>query len=401
MTMNSHPHALTTQTMRAYTGLLILTVCIYGCMYSPQALLKTISMALGSGMTETGMLLSVFMLSMTISPLFVGMLLDKTGVKRAIIVSSSILSATSVLIYVSSGFGQLLAVRCLQALFVPVGLTAIMSAISAHFRHMDLGRALAGYIACNLVGSVSARVLGGALAELVGWRMTLCAFSGLTIVAVIILLNSLKDPGHHHGRMHAPKEYLAVFAVPGVPSLLFAEACGIFVFAGMGNLIPFRMAELGQTGSGHVGLMYLGYAVGLFVSIWLNKLIALFRGTVRLLLSASFLYMAALLLLLAPSQLVLFGAIWVLAIAEFVVHALCPGLINKRTAGIFDRGMINALYLSCYYVGGVLGSLMPVFLYSCFGWFGAYAIMQIVLGLSFIVLVRCCRRYPDLFSSMH
>ncbi|MDO5537438.1 MAG: MFS transporter, partial [Desulfovibrionaceae bacterium] len=320
--MNSRQHPIITQDLHAYAGLLVLTVCLYGLMYSPQALLNTISSEFGSGMTSSGMLIGVFMASLAVSPIFVGMLLDKTGVRRAILTSSAILAATSVLIYFAASFEMLMAVRCLQALFLPVGLTAIMSAIAAHFRHMDLARALAGYIACNLVGSVSARVLGGVFGELIGWRLTLAGFSVSIVIALVVLAFSLKDPQHHHGRLHTPKEYLSVFGIPGVPSLLFAEGCGIFVFAGMGNLIPFRMAELGQAGSGTVGLMYLGYAVGLVTSLWIKQITSFAGGPARLLAMGSFAYMAFLALLLIPSQYVLFAAIWLLALSEFIVHAL-------------------------------------------------------------------------------
>ncbi len=396
--MEKQSNTLYAQAMRAYVGLLVFAVCLYALMYCPQALLNTISQEFGSGMAETGTLVGVFMLSMAVSPLFVGVLLDKTGVRRALLASAGLLAASGVLVWHASSLGWLLGVRLLQSLLMPVGLTAIMSAVSSLFRHLDLSRALAGYIACNLVGSLTGRIAGGLLAELVGWRAAMTTFSAVMLVALIMICLTLRENSHHHGRVHRPAEYLGVFRIPAVPTLLFVEACGIFAFAGMGNLIPFRMAELGTTGSGHVGLMYAGYAVGLVAAIWIRPMTTLFRGTARLLGAAAILYAACLPLILFDSRLVLFASIWALALWQFVLHAQCPGLINRRTAGLVDRGIVNGLFLSCYYVGGCLGSILPVWCYGHLGWTGAWGIMQLVLLCSCAMMLRALRRYPEVFA---
>ena len=41
-----------------------------------------------------------------------------------------------------------------------------------------------------------------------------------------------------------------------------------------------------------------------------------------------------------------------------------------------DRGMVNGLFLSCYYFGGLLGSYIPGALYSGFGWFAATSVFN-------------------------
>ncbi len=395
--MTPRPCKRINQDLRAYASLLIFAISLYIVMYSPQAMLKTISDDLGSGMTETGMLIGIFMFSLAISPLFVGILLDKIGVRRVLLASASMLAASSVLLYNATSFGWLMSVRFLQALIMPVGLTAIMASISALFRHLDLSRALAGYVACSLLGSLIGRLVGGWLCDMFGWRATLSAFTLTMLIALVIIYLFLRDRSSHIGRLHTPAEYMSVFSIPGVPSLLYAEACGIFVFAGMGNLLPFRMAELGALHSSQVGLMYLGYAIGLFIALFIKYLVRLFRGAKPLIALAAILYAVSVVLILTESFYVLFFAIWCLAVMEFIIHGLCPGIINKRTAATFDRGIVNALYLSCYYMGGVIGSSVPVYIYSQFGWFGAYLCLQIVLVSSCLVILRTCHKYSELF----
>ena len=171
------------------------------------------------------------------------------------------------------------------------------------------------------------------------------------------------------------------------------------VFAAIGNLIPFCMAELGQGHSeGLIGLMYFGYSVGLVASLSLAPLMRVFKTPTRLILFASAVYVASCLTLAVPSLWALFGGLWLIAFGEFVVHSISPGLINHQAmlSGHGDRGMVNGLFLSCYYFGGLLGSYIPGALYSGFGWFACYLCIQLVQVAAFFVLFRLHRTAPDL-----
>ena len=169
------------------------------------------------------------------------------------------------------------------------------------FRHLDLNRALAGYVTSNLVGSLCGRIIGGWAAQMFGWRATLAVICFFFFL-VLLFIRSIPEMRNASARLHSPREYLAVFKGRGVPSLFFAEACGIFVFAAIGNLIPFRMAELGQGHSeGLIGLMYFGYSVGLVASLSLAPLMRVFKTPTRLILFASAVYVVSCLTLAVPS----------------------------------------------------------------------------------------------------
>ena len=256
--MSGHPRTHQNAILRTYAGLLLISICVYTLMYAPQPMFNSVSRDFGVDKGSTGLLVSVFMLSLAVSPLCVGMLLSRIGVRRAILGASLLLGISGVGIWFAPSFLVLLGIRALQALLVPVVLTAVMSGIAVMFRHLDLNRALAGYVTSNLVGSLCGRIIGGWAAQMFGWRATLAVICFFFFL-VLLFIRSIPEMRNASARLHSPREYLAVFKGRGVPSLFFAEACGIFVFAAIGNLIPFRMAELGQGHSeGLIGLMYFG-----------------------------------------------------------------------------------------------------------------------------------------------
>ena len=383
---------------RTYAGLLLLTACVYALMYGPQPMFNAISRDFDVDGGMIGLVVGVFMLSLCVSPLCIGMVLGKIGIRRAVLLSSLLLGVSGMGVYLAPTYPVFLAVRTAQALLAPVLLTSVMAGIAAMFRHLDLNRALAGYVASNLVGSLFGRLAGGMCAELLGWRI---ALTGICCLFFLCLpaLRRMPDVGTAQARMHSPGEYREVFRQKGIPSLLFVEACGIFVFAAIGNLIPLRMAELGQGNSeGLIAVMYLGYSVGLAASACLRPLTRLFGTEGRLLVFGSGLFVTSMLTLAAPSLWSLFAGLWLIALGEFIVHALCPGIINRIAvrSGRCDRSMVNGLFLSCYYFGGVLGSWVPGLCYASLDWFACYLCMQIAQVCAFVTILRLRRDMPEL-----
>ena len=228
--MSGHPRTHQNAILRTYAGLLLISICVYTLMYAPQPMFNSVSRDFGVDKGSTGLLVSVFMLSLAVSPLCVGMLLSRIGVRRAILGASLLLGISGVGIWFAPSFLVLLGIRALQALLVPVVLTAVMSGIAVMFRHLDLNRARAGYVTSNLVGSLCGRIIGGWAAQMFGWRATLAVICFFFFL-VLLFIRSIPEMRNASARLHSPREYLAVFKGRGVPSLFFAEACGIFVFA--------------------------------------------------------------------------------------------------------------------------------------------------------------------------
>ena len=136
--MSGHPRTHQNAILRTYAGLLLISICVYTLMYAPQPMFNSVSRDFGVDKGSTGLLVSVFMLSLAVSPLCVGMLLSRIGVRRAILGASLLLGISGVGIWFAPSFLVLLGIRALQALLVPVVLTAVMSGIAVMFRHTCL-----------------------------------------------------------------------------------------------------------------------------------------------------------------------------------------------------------------------------------------------------------------------
>ena len=385
----THPHTHRTAVFRTYACLLLLTACSYALMYGPQPMFNIICRDLAVDRAHIGLLVSVFMLSLSISPLCVGLLLGRLGVRRAVYLSSGLLTLSGGLIYACTSFPQLLSVRIVQGILMPILLTSAMAGIAQLFRHLDMNRALAGFVTCSLLGSLAGRLLGGYAAEIFGWRYTLTGICFFFFLCLFLARGIPQNIGES-ATVHHLRDYMLVLRQKGVAMLLFVEACGIFTFAAIGNLIPLRMEELGQGHSeGLIGFMYLGYSIGLVASLAINPLKQLFHTRGRLIIAGALLYALSLTTLFPNSIWFVFVGIWIIALGEFVVHSIAPGLINElaTTSKQCDRGMVNGLFLSCYYMGGVLGSWLPGVLYARLGWLYCLSCMLCVQIISLICVL--------------
>ena len=397
---SQHPHLHQRAALRAYLGLMIVTACCFAMEYAPQPMYNTISRAWGVSRTSIGMLVGVFMLSLTLSPLFVGLLLSRVGIRRAVLVSSVILGISSAGIWLADSFGQFMAVRVLQALLVPVVLTAVMTSVSSLFRHFDLSRALAGYVAVNLIGSLTGRIGGGISADIIGWKETLVLFC-LPFFAAIPFIWHLPEIKMPESAAHRPKmrDYLAIARTPGVGSLLLIETCGLFAFNAVGNMLPLRMAEIGHGNSDALaGMMYSGYSIGLAASLFINPIRHLCRTNARTLIFGSAVFVLTTASMATQSLWIIFLGIWGMAFGQFLTHSLSPGLINQLAthSGHTNRALVNGLYLSCFYFGGFMGSWLPGLIYTHFGWNACYTMMQATICATFIIVLRLARRMPAL-----
>ena len=392
---NSHPRSHLRSATASYAGLLLMTVCVYIIMYAPQPMFNNISRDFGASRSLTGLCVSVFMLSLAVSPVCVGLFLGRAGLNRTLSITSMLLGASGFALYFSPNFWVFLGVRAIEALLVPVALTGVMAGIASLFRHFDLKRALAGYVTSNLVGSMIGRIGGGWCAQYLGWRATLALACALFFLAAPLLRN-LPQGIRSGSRTHSLKQYCALLKNREIAGLMFVEACGIFVFAAVGNLLAFRMADLGKGQSeGLIGMMYLGYSIGLAVSLALPFLLRAFRKKTLLMLAGSATYVSSLILLLFPSAWALFACLCFMALGEFIIHSICPGLINSAALRFHscDRGMVNGLFLSCYYFGGVLGSYIPAVLYGAFGWAACCASLILVQAASFLAIAAFSRQW--------
>ena len=173
-----------------------------------------------------------------------------------------------------------------------------------------------------------------------------------------------------------------VLRKPGFLTTYAVVALLFFVFSGMLNLLPFRLAELeGGYSPFRAGAMYCGYLMGIITCLTSHRLSRRLGGPARTMALGGAVVIGAAGLFALPAQEAVFASVFVLCAGMFMAHSVAPGVLNCAEAE--HKGLVNGLYISFYYSGGALGTYLPGLVLARFGFSAAAGVLAAaaVLGM--------------------
>ncbi len=380
-----------------FLGIIYITVFTFASLYAPQPLLPTINSEYRALSEATiSLLMTVALLPLGIAPLVYGAFLSSMSSRKILTVALLLLGFSGALMSFFQNFGLVITARLVQGLCIPAILTCLMTHISGKFNGATLQRAMAIYIAATILGGLSGRLLAGFIADQAGWRGAILAVGAATMLGALPAA-FLEGQGQAKFARVKLGEFWNIFRTPGISGLMLIDALGFFVFAAIANCLPFRLAQINPDVSDlRISLMYIGYGIGIFVAFASRRTIAFFGGECRAIVVGMSVYLVSLPVFLAPSEIMVFVAMCLICLGQFMEHSISPGLINRLTH--HDKAATNGLYLSIYYAGGALGSYLPGFIFQSFGWTPFLSALALFLLLAIGIAVRVngiCRTAPE------
>ncbi len=365
------------------------TICGISAIYAPQPLLPLLREAFGVSEATAALALTATMLPLGLAPLAYGLFLDAVPAKPLIGASLWLLALCAGALAFCQGFGPFLAVRVVQGLLVPALLTALMTYLATSASPANLRRVMAAYIAATVFGGFFGRFFSGLSAQFFGWRLPFVGL-GLALTACAAACLTLPPDARSAFAPMRLRSAPQVLRKPGFVSAYLVVGLLFFVFSGMLNLLPFRLAHLqGGYSPLRAGVMYSGYLMGILVSLSSHRLSKWLGGATRAVAVGAGVVIGAAGLFAVPSQLALFASVFVLCSGMFLSHSLAPGLLNGAESA--HKGLVNGLYISFYYSGGALGTYLPGLVLERFG-FGAAAALLMVAAVAALAVALGLRR---------
>lgn len=239
-------------------------------------------------------------------------------------------------------------------------------------------RAMGLYIAANALGGMSGRFIVAGVTDWLDWRYGLAALGVLGSVLAIVFWRLLPPARHFVPRSMQPRALLAdargIFADPGLPRLFATAFLIMGAFVGAYNYLGYRLSlppyGLGPAAIGAIFILYaIGSATSALTGLALSRV-----GRSRIVLAMSLCMAAGLAITLAAPLAVIILGLAVFTIGFFAVHTVASGWVGRRAGS--RRGLVSALYLSSYYLGGsVIGSAAG-WPWGRLGWPGVVAVLM-------------------------
>lgn len=162
---------------------------------------------LGVSYTQGGLLLTVFFVMYSIFQLPAGIVADQVGKHRLMIGGLVLMGVGIAIAGQASGYQMLVLGQAVAGIggstFHPTG----MSMISDDEDTSTHGRAMGIFGFGGALGTLSAPLLIGGIAVVMGWQAALVggAFIGIGVTGILALLVSRQDPVHTGGVSHRPR----------------------------------------------------------------------------------------------------------------------------------------------------------------------------------------------------
>ncbi|MFW6031393.1 MAG: MFS transporter [Myxococcota bacterium] len=362
-------------------------------LYLPQPILPLLARDFGVDAQRASLLVSVAILGIAVGSPVIGVLSDRFGRRRLLVLGASLLSGVSAMCALAPSFELFVALRFVLGLVLPTLLVVAVAAVSDALPATRMRTVTGLYVAANVLGGMVGRVLGGAFAEHLDWRYGF-ALSAVLYLILVPLWARLPAPGTldpERTMLGVLRGTLGHLRNPATAGGIMVAFFLFFAFQATFTYLPFRLeAPPFLFSSTVIALVYLTYVAGMASSSlagWFRARLGLRTGLV---LGFVLTIVGNALTLTFGVSLLVVGLL-VLCFGNWMVHGLALGYV--ATVAPNDRAGANALYLLLYYLGGSLGAYLPGFIFASLGYPGVIgaSVAALAAGMAISARLRTSR----------
>jgi predicted MFS family arabinose efflux permease len=375
-------------------ALILLMATATGSNYYAQPLLHSIAQHFGLTTATAGSIVIAAQLSYGAGLLLLAPLGDLFE-QRRLIVSMIAIATVGLLI---SAFAP-----SLMWLLIGTTLTGLFSVVAQVLVPMaaglsdpsERGRVVGTLMSGLLLGILLARTAAGFMATLGDWRSIYLLAAALMALSAIALARALPER-HQHAGLKYPALIGSVFRLfVDEPVLRLRSLLGLLsfcLFALFWTPLAFLLAaEPYHYSDAVIGLFGLAGAAGALAANWAGRLADRGKGSLGTTVGLLALVLAWVPLAFAQVSLAaLLIGVLVLDLAVQLVH------VSNQNAVIAlrpeARNRLNAGYITCYFIGGALGSLLGTQLFQAHGWNGIVVAGLVIGGVALVVWLWVERR---------
>ncbi len=354
--------------------------------YYNQPILKEIAADLGSTESQAGMVSMLSQVGYGLGLFFLTPLGDKINKKKLIIGLQLLLVAALLLVSFTQNIFQLWALSLLISMF-SVSVQVIMP-MAAGLDSENRGRNVGTIFTGVLIGILAARVFSGSIAEWFGWRFVYLISAiavGLVTVLLKIKLPNVKTlfSGNYLQLLGSALQQIRRFPMLREVSLVGMLQFGLFC-SFWTTLTFYLSGKPFNFSSDIIGLFGLVAIAGALLAPVFGKR-ADRGGSKNIRFIAVGLIIASILLMIfLPTSIpALVLAVFLLDVGAQAIQVTNVAMIYTLDESSHSR--INTIYMTSFFTGGALGTLIGIFCWKYGGWIGVNIQMLlfavIILGL--------------------
>ena len=350
-------------------------------LFATQAILPALTRAYGTTPAMMSFAVNASTIGMATSGLAMALFGRQIDRRMGILLSLALLSIPTLLLSTMPALPVFAGLRIIQGLFMAAAFTLTLAHLSETGSQRETASAFAAYITGNVASNLFGRLLSAAVADHLGLASNFYVFAGLNLGgAVLVYFTIHRTPPMARGEMAMMSAFNGWRANLRDPALRAAFAVGfciLFAFIGTFTYVNFVLVRqpfgLGMMGLGFVYFVFLPSVV----STPIAGRTALRWGTRATCAGALVLAVLGLPLLLLPSLPAVLIGLVLLSVGTFFAQAIATGFVGRAARA--DRAAASGMYLACYFLGGLVGSVVLGQAYDLLGWPASVAGIAVAL----------------------
>lgn len=368
-------------------------------LFGAQPLLPQIAREFGITAAAASLSISAATAAMALLLIPVSLLGDRHGRER--LMRAGVLGAAffTLLSALAPDFPLMLACRLLTGICVAAVPASALAHLGEEIPVSQRSRAIGLYISANAIGGMLGRLVGSLITQWLDWRAGMLVQGLLGTGLALAFWRLLPAARHFTARTLEPavllRDLRQIYQATQLPWMFGVAFLVMGSFIGVYNYLGFRLAAPPYSLEPAVsGSIFMLYSVGSLASAWAGSH-SQRLGELRLMLMMGLCMLTGLLLTLLTPLVFVIAGLALFTFGVFALHAVASAWVGQQAGG--RRGLVSALYLSSYHLGGsVIGSAVG-WAWTDHGWTGivtalAACVMSVIVTIAGLQVAQGKRR---------
>jgi predicted MFS family arabinose efflux permease len=339
-------------------------------LFATQAILPSLTRSYGVSPAAMGSAVNASTLGMAIAGLVVAIFSKKIDQRLGILVSLVALAIPTALLAVAPNLAVFTALRIVQGLCMATAFTLTLAYLGEHPSAVDAATASAAYITGNVASNFVGRFVAAAVTDHFGLASNFYFFAALNLAGAMLVYFTVEraPPAHCFGR--TMESQLASWALhlrnPRLRAAFGIGFCILFAFIGTFTYVNFVLVRPPfMTGPMELGFIYFVFLPSVITTPLVGRIVGRIGATPTFW-GALGLAGVGLVPLLTPFLPAVICGLVLVGIGTFFAQATATGYVSRTATS--DRGSASGIYLSSYFLGGMVGSAVLGEIFDRFGW---------------------------------
>jgi MFS transporter, YNFM family, putative membrane transport protein len=359
-------------------------------LFATQAILPSLAKAYGVTPAAMGFAVNASTMGMAVAGLGVAFFSHWIDRRLGILISLAVLTVPTALLASAPDLTAFTLLRIAQGLCMASAFSLTLAYLGEQCSAMDAGGAFAAYIAGNVASNLIGRLMAAAIVDHLGLAANFYVFALLNLAGAALVYFTISGAPPMEAAAPPARSALAAwrdhFRNGPLRAAFAIGFCILFAFIGTFTYVNFVLVRepLSLTRM-DLGFVYFVFLPSIATTILAGRAVGRLgtRPTLWGALAAA--AMGLPLLLLSSLAAVLTGMVLV-AGGTFFAQATATGFVGH--AAETERGVASGLYLSSYFLGGMVGTAVLGQLFDRFGWGACVAGIACALAAAAVLTAR-------------